>query len=305
MNKRTVIVTGASSGSGRATARRLLKAGFEVYGGVRKQADADELQSEGIIPLLVDVADTASIEAAGVTMSEKLGDRGLYALVNNAGIGSSAPLEFQPQRELRGVFEVNVFGLMAMTQTMLPLIRKAGGRVVNIGSIGDRFTLPFGGALCASKSAVRSFTEALRLELHPFGIHVVLIQPASISTPAVTKFNDEAAARFASMPAEAEEQYGDLYRNFVRRASVAEKAGSPPTVVADAVCAALTDRTPKARYLVGKGNVLLSVLPAVLPDRVLDAAKFLLLGLPLAFGARAAYVALKERDEKRKQPAAH
>jgi NAD(P)-dependent dehydrogenase (short-subunit alcohol dehydrogenase family) len=199
----------------------------------------------------------------------------------------SCPLEFQPIEELQKVFQVNVFGVVAVTQAMLPMIRRAQGRVVNIGSIGDRFTVPFGGALCSSKAAVRSLTEALRLELHPFGIHVALVQPTSIATPAVTKFKDEAEARLRTLPPVASELYGDLYRGFIQRAVEEESKGSPPEVVAEAVYEALSEQRPRTRYPVGKGRTLMSILPAVVPDRAFDFIKLLLFGMPVAFGALA------------------
>lgn len=306
MKNRAVVVTGASSGIGRATALRLARAGFRVFAGVRKAADGQSLMQQGegrIEPLVVDVTVESSVDSAADYLTRALRGEGLYALVNNAGIGSSGPLEFQTQEELRQVFDVNVFGAVAMTQALLPLIRLARGRIVNIGSIGDRFTVPFGGALCASKSAIRSLTEALRLEVHQFGVHVALVQPTSISTPAVTKFGDEARARIDALPADAALLYGDSYRAFVKRAMAEEKHGSPPEVVADAVHRALTDRTPRTRYLAGKHKTLMSLLPAVVPDRALDVMRLLLFGMPLAFGAKAAISAVRSRQRDKKAPA--
>lgn len=280
---KNVLITGASSGIGRAAALNLARSGYRVFAGVRSNSDGEALREEEprVLPILLDVTDKDSISRA----YRQLEYEKLHALVNNAGIGSSAPLEFQELSEIERVFAINVFGLLAVTQKFLPLIRKGQGRVINVGSIGDRFTVPFGGALCASKAAVRSLSEALRLELHPFGIHVVLIQPASVATPAVRKFAEEARSKLASLPPQAEELYGKMYRSFTEHATREESSGSSPDVIAEAIYQAVSASWPRTRYLAGKRATLLSVLPAVLPDRVLDGAKLLLLGLPLAFGA--------------------
>jgi NAD(P)-dependent dehydrogenase (short-subunit alcohol dehydrogenase family) len=298
--ERQVVVTGAASGIGRATALALARGGFGVYAGVRKAADAEALEKLGegrIKGLVIDVTDRASIAAATQRLEAELGGRGLHGLVNNAGIGSSCPLEFQPLDEFRKVYDVNVFGLVAVTQAMLGLIRQGQGRIVNIGSVGDRFTVPFGAALCSSKAAVRSVTEALRMELHPFGIHVCLIQPTSIATPAVTRFKDEAEARLASLPEEALALYGRQYRTFVKRAVEEERRGSAPDVVAHAVYEALTERVPATRRLAGKGRAVFAFLTHFVPDRPLDFLRFVLLGLPLGFGAMAAHRAAKKARE--------
>lgn len=294
---RSVVVTGASSGIGHATAQYLARRGYVVYAGVRKQSDADRLAKESdgrIHGLLFDVADGPSILEAVKTLERQLGDDGLYGLVNNAGIGPAAPLEFQSEAEYRKVFEVNVFGLIAVTQAMLALIRRARGRIVNIGSVGDRFTVPFGGALCSSKSAVRSITEALRMELHPAGIHVCLIRPTSVSTPAVSKVLDHDP--LDDLPTPARDIYGDMMKSFNRRVKESEASGSPPEVVAMAVWRALSDRRPHTVYTAGVNRTLMSLLPAVLPDRALDAMRLLLFGLPLAFGAHALRKAVRKND---------
>ncbi len=271
-----VLITGASSGIGRASAVMLAQHGYRVFAGVRKLPDASGLDAT---PVLLEVTDRDSVRAAVRFVEERT--EGLHALVNNAGIGSSGPLEFQELSEIERVFAVNVFGLIAVTQAFLPLIRAGEGRVVNIGSIGDRFSLPFGGALCSSKAAVRSLTESLRLELHPHGIHVVLIQPASVSTPAVDKFADEARDKLSG---QALELYGTAFKSFIARGLAEEKAGSPPEVIADAVFEAVSATRPRTRYLAGKKAQVLAAIP-YLPDRWQDALKLLALGFPLAFGA--------------------
>jgi len=182
-----VVVTGASSGIGRATALRLAQAGWHVYAGVRRPEDGQVLARAGtgaLTPLRLDVTDAEQISAAVDTIDDHVGAAGLNGLIDNAGIGVAWPLELVPLQALRRQFEVNVFGQIAVTQAFLPLLRQGVGRIV-IGSIGDRITLPFAGPLAASKCAIGSLTDALRQELVPWGIRVVLLALASIHSDAV------------------------------------------------------------------------------------------------------------------------
>ena len=283
-------MTGASSGIGRATALRLVQEGFDVFAGVRKPSDGAALRREAgdrLLPVEIEVTDERTIDDALTVLREQVGDRGLDGLVNNAGIGLSMPIEYLPLDQLRHQFEVNVFGQVAVTQAFLPLIRQARGRIVNIGSVGSHLTIPFGGPLCASKYAFASLNDALRLELHPFGIHVCMVEPGAIRTPAVDKTLGDVEAAIDRMPAEGAARYGELFRTFTRRAINREQHGSSPDVVADAVHRALTDRHPQARYPVGKDARLLSTLPRILPDGMLDRIRFRLFGIPSKFGASA------------------
>ena len=278
----TVVVTGASSGIGRACALKLVQAGFHVYAGVRQETDAASLLVEAperLTPLFLDVGKAASIQAAAQRLTQELGATGLAGLVNNAGIGIAGPVECTPLEALRHQFEINVFGQIAVTQALLPLLRQGRGRIVNIGSIGDRIVVPFGGALCGSKSAFAALTHALRLELRASGMHVSLVEPASIATPAVDKVQADANALVDGMsPAHAHLYAHDL-REFARRAMQRERNGSPPDVVGHAVLQALTARRPRARYLVGKDARMMASMSWLLPDRVLDAVRVKLFGL--------------------------
>lgn len=181
--RRHVLVTGASSGIGQATAIRLAGAGDHVFATVRSQADADEFNQSGVTPVTMDVTNMHQIQAVFDTISDHTTT--LNTLINNAGIGLTAPLEFVPLGSLRQVYEVNVIGQVAVIQAMLPLLRAASGVIVMIGTVGDRIQIPFGGPLASSKQAIRSLSGTLRLELEPWGIHVVLVQPGSIHTPAI------------------------------------------------------------------------------------------------------------------------
>ncbi len=257
---------------------------------MRKASDAESLRSEGVelLPLMIDVTDAASIERATAEVATALDGRGLAGLVNNAGVGVAVPVEYVGLDVLRSSFEVNVFGQIAVTQAFLPLVRAAKGRIVNIGSVGDRLTIPFGGVLCGSKSAFASLSDALRLELHAFGIHVALIEPASIDTPAAEKTLGDMERTISGLPAEGAARYGAMLRVFAERAYRREKAGTSPDVVAQTVEHALLDARPSARYLVGKGSTTLAMLARFMPTRLLDGARLRLFGLPKALGVPSA-----------------
>ena len=185
------LVTGASSGIGRATALRLAAAGQHVYAGVRTEADAAALAQAAagweLTPVILDVTDPVQIAAAATTVTDHVGPAGLDGLVNNAGIGVAAPTELLPLDTFRRLLEINVVGQLAVTQTFLPLLRAARGRIVVISTIGVRFRPPFAGPLDATKAALAELAHALRQELAPWGIRVILIEPASIASAAADK----------------------------------------------------------------------------------------------------------------------
>src|SRR5215207_4053241 len=282
--RRAVVVTGASSGIGRACALKLARSEFHVFAGVRKDEDAEALEyaapEASLTPLFLDVTDSGLIASVAETVAEAVGEAGLVGLVNNAGVGEAWPLEFVPLDEFRRQFEVNVFGHLAVTQAFLPLIRAATGRIVNIGSVGGRITMPFGGTLSAPRHALVAVNDALRMELYPWGIHVALIEGGSISTRAVDKLEAGAKATMDELPVAGRDRYGDAYRTAVARAVARTRAGSPPEVVAEVVLHAMTAKNPKARYPVGTGSRLQSTLARVLPDRLLDQMLLRTLGLP-------------------------
>ncbi|SUA72767.1 Cyclopentanol dehydrogenase [Nocardia otitidiscaviarum] len=269
---KTVLVTGASTGIGRTTALLLAREGCTVYAGVRKEADGEAL-GPTVTPLLLDVTDAGQIADA----AERIGR--LDALVNNAGIGVTGPLEFVSLDALRLQYEVNVFGQVAVTQAMLPKLRATRGRVVTVGSVGSWITLPFGGPLCSSKHAIRSLNDALRMEVAPYGVTAVLIEPGSIHTAAVDKLEDEVDPRLAAIGEEGRRLYGAAYRSMTAASLREERAGSSPDVVAQAILHAVTARRPRVRYPVGKKSRLMGTLGRVLPQRTLDALRLRALGL--------------------------
>jgi NAD(P)-dependent dehydrogenase (short-subunit alcohol dehydrogenase family) len=268
-----IVVTGTSSGIGRATALRLAAGGHHVYAGVRRPTDAPSppaASSGEITPLPLDVTDPAQISAAADTVAGHTGTAGLTGLVNNAGIGVFGPLELIPVDEVRRLLEVNVTGQLAVTQALLPLLRRARGRIVLIGSIGARFTPPFVGPLAASKSALATLGEALRQELAPWDIRVVLVEPASVRTEAVGKLERDARQLLNQATPTGRALYQDAFRRLVATFAAQHDQGSPPEAAAEAVNHALTTPQPRAHYLVGKNSRRMAILATALPTPVLD-----------------------------------
>jgi NAD(P)-dependent dehydrogenase (short-subunit alcohol dehydrogenase family) len=280
--ERSALVTGASSGIGRATVAELVRGGVLVFAAVRKPKDAERLRAdfgERVVPVELDVTDEGAIAEAAALVGARVGERGLDGLVNNAGIGVSAPVESLPVDLLREQFEVNVFGQIAVIQAFLPLVRRAHGRIINVGSVGGHLTIPFGGPLCASKAAFRLLNDALRLELHPFGIPVVMIEPGGIKTPAVDKTLGDADGVLQRLLPGGAARYGAMLREFMRRAYAREQRGSPPEMVARAIHRALTDAHPHARTFVGKDARRLMLASRLLPDALLDRIRMRLFGV--------------------------
>jgi NAD(P)-dependent dehydrogenase (short-subunit alcohol dehydrogenase family) len=266
---RSVLVTGASSGIGLASAVRLQAAGWRVHGGVRTEDDAAALRERGIEPVELDVTDAAQIAAAAETVGAEL-----HGLVDNAGIAIAAPLELVPLDELRHQLEVNVVGQIAVLQAVLPALQRARGRVVLMGSIGGRSALPFLGPYAASKHALEAVADSLRIELRPLGVSVSIVEPGSIATPIWRKgaeHADELSERFDDRRAA---QYASAVARF-REVALSRGPGADPDAVAKAVEHALTAARPKARYLVGRDAHLrawIERLPTRLRDRVLAKA---------------------------------
>jgi NAD(P)-dependent dehydrogenase (short-subunit alcohol dehydrogenase family) len=267
---------------GLAIALRLARYGFHVFATVRRPEDGQALQAVTvgqITPLLMDVTRQDQIALAGQLVGEHVGRRGLDALINNAGVGLAWPLELVPLDRFRAQFEVNVDGQLAVTQVFLPLVRLATGRIVMIGSIADRITPPFIGPLAASKHALLALTEALRLELAPWNIRVVLIEPGNIRTEAGAKFERDASAALQQFEPGARALYAEAYQAMTSRFAARHERGSDPQVVAAAVLTALEAPRPRARYLVGKDAHLFAVV-SKLPPFLLDALRRRIFGLP-------------------------
>jgi NAD(P)-dependent dehydrogenase (short-subunit alcohol dehydrogenase family) len=286
---KSVVITGASSGIGRASVFQMSQAGWQVFATVRKPADGDRLLAEckqGVSPIIMDVEDGSSITAAAAQVAAQCAP-GLSGLVNVAGIGMVQPVEYASRRDLQRIFDINFFGQIEVTQAFLPLIRKVRGRILNVTSVGAHIAIPFGGLLNASKSAFGILSDTLRLELHPFGIRVITIEPGAIATPAVEKTLGNVGQVIANLPEDGQARYGDMLQAVTRRGYEREMKGSAPDVVARAIHHALTAPRPKIRYRVGKDAKFLATLPRVLPDSLLDTLRFRALGLPVKFGVLA------------------
>ncbi len=272
MPSSTILITGASTGIGEACARYLAERGHQVFAGVRKQADAERLQVNiptNLTPVFIDVTDTETIARAVEIVTEAVGDGGLNALVNNAGIAVTAPLEFVPLADVERQLAINVTGQIAVTQAFLPLIRTARGRIINMGSIGGRSALPFVGAYNASKFALEAITDTLRLELRPWGIAVIIIEPGTIATPIWDKGVSEVDDVTAQFPQHAQDLYGAAMRRMRRMFEGAGRRGIPPEQVAAAVDHAIRATRPKNRYVVGS-DARQRVWLERLPDRLRD-----------------------------------
>jgi len=276
-----VVITGASTGIGEATAVCLAENGFTVFAGYRKDADGEALGAQslaGIRPLRIDVTSAESIAAAVAEVGAEVGDAGLAGLMNNAGISGGGPLEFTSLEEIRAMFEVNVFGLIATTQAFMPLVRVGHGRVICTGSISGRTAVPFVAPYSMTKAAVQSLCHALRVELRPWDIPVVCIEPGSIATPIWQKGLDEIDARLNAMPALARQYYGELIPKLRQVTARSASMGIPPEKVGRVALRALTAKRPRTRYLVGMDSRAQSLLGRM-PDRVRDEVFSRLLGI--------------------------
>jgi NAD(P)-dependent dehydrogenase (short-subunit alcohol dehydrogenase family) len=250
---------------------------------------AGETAAGPLTPLLLDVTDAAQITVAAQTIAEHVGDAGLAGLVNNAGIGVFGPLELIAIEQFRRQLDVNVTGQLAITQVFLPLLRQARGRIVMIGSIGDRFTPPFIGPLAASKSTLATLSTALRQELAPWDIRVVLVEPGSIRSDAVGKLDADARQVMSQASPEGRAMYHDAFLHLVGFFSALHHKGSPPDEVARTVERALTTARPRTRYLAGKNARKMALAAALLPPAVQDGLRRRLAHQP----ARASQVAQK------------
>ncbi len=270
---KSVVITGASTGIGAACALHLDKQGLRVFAGVRRQADADALKAKAssrLVAIALDVADSLSVSTAASAVAGAVGDAGLDGLVNNAGVVVTGPVEFLPLPELRRQLEINVVGQVAVTQAFLPLIRAARGRIINMGSIAGRLATPFSSAYGASKFALEALTDALRLELAPWGISVSIIEPGAVATPIWEKGAKSGAAMLAAAPPEALVLYAEALEAFKKTSEHAAKHAVDPIEVARVVEHALTAARPKTRYVVGRRAKIGAAMALLVPDRMRD-----------------------------------
>jgi NAD(P)-dependent dehydrogenase (short-subunit alcohol dehydrogenase family) len=286
----TVLITGASTGIGQATALRLARSGWTVLAGVRSTADGDRLAGEApsgtIEPIALDVTDLEQIRLAAARVSE-LGGEGesspgrLDALVNNAGIGFGGPLELIHPDDLRKQFDVNVLGQISVTQALLPALRaartppgtphaggQAGGRIVFVSSVGGRVAMAFTAPYAASKHAIEAIGDALRVELRSSHVQVALIEPGSVATPIWDKSRELADG--VTIPDSLQAVYGHVPQAMDKVLQDTAKRGVPPEQVAETIERALTSPKMKSRYLVGRDARAMVAIRRLLPDHVFD-----------------------------------
>jgi NAD(P)-dependent dehydrogenase (short-subunit alcohol dehydrogenase family) len=282
-----VLVTGASTGIGRATVDTLVRQGALVWAGVRREEDAASLEDAHpgrVTALRFDITDEQAVASAAAQVRA---GGALHGLVNNAGVALPAPLEFMPLTEFRRQLEINLVGQLAVTQAVLPALRAAAEastqaardgipegagkppapRIVMIGSIGDRIAGPMIGAYHAAKFGLAGLTGSLRAELAPAGIEVVLIEPGAIATPIWSRGGAAAEALLSKLPAEAMQRYAPQARAARDQAARAARDGLPPSAVAEVIARALTTSRPRPRYLVGRDARIAAAL-TYLPDRL-------------------------------------
>jgi NADP-dependent 3-hydroxy acid dehydrogenase YdfG len=262
---RTVLITGASSGIGKATAHLLLSQGWKVIAAARTTEAMSDLRESGAEVLPLDISDIRSRQRLATQIHQKFG--ALDALVNNAGFGEVGPIETMPIQTAQNLFDVNVFGLIGLTQLLLPEMRKRGkGTVINLSSIAGRFVTPGAGWYGASKFAVEALSDALRLEFHQFGIKVVIIEPGLIAT------HFETVAGQSMADAQRDPAWAPMMEKVEENWQKGFERASPADVVAETIQKALNARTPKARYRCGhraESAVIQRLLPTNLWDAIL------------------------------------
>jgi NAD(P)-dependent dehydrogenase (short-subunit alcohol dehydrogenase family) len=277
---RSVLLTGASTGIGRATALRLDADGWRVFAGVREAADADSLRkaaSASLRPVFLDVTDPEQVAAAAERIEDEA-DARLDGLVNNAGVAIPGPLETIPLEDFRRQLEVNLVAYVAMTQALLPFIRRAEGRVVFISSIGGRIAFPFAGAYHAAKFGTEAIGDVFRQELRPWGLKVSIVEPGSIDTPIWERGQRKATEIEAKAP-KTDLLYGNAIEKFRKVIEDTAERGIPPEKVAKAIAHALESKRPKSRYLVGLDAKLQARLKPLIPTLIFDKIVARTLGL--------------------------
>jgi NAD(P)-dependent dehydrogenase (short-subunit alcohol dehydrogenase family) len=278
---RAVLITGASTGIGRATAMRLDAAGWRVFAGVRKQVDAESLRaagSERLEPLLLDITDAEQIEAAATRIGAAV-PVGLDGLVNNAGVAIPGPLETLPLQDFRRQVDVSLTAQVAVTKAMLPLIRQAGGRIVFISSIGGRIAFPLNGAYHAAKFGVEAVGDVFRQELRPWGISVSIVEPGSIDTPIWERGSRNAEEIEARSHPDQDTLYGEAIASFRKVVQDLAERGIPPEKVAKAIEHALSAGRPRSRYLVGIDAKVQARVKPLIPTPIWDRIVARMMGL--------------------------
>ncbi|MFF2502994.1 SDR family NAD(P)-dependent oxidoreductase [Streptomyces sp. NPDC058067] len=266
--QRLVVVTGASTGMGAAAARELARQGFHVLAGVRRDRDADAIRSTRIEPVILDITEPEQVAALAARVADD--PRPLRALVNNAGIQVNAPVEALPMAEWRQVFEVNLFGHIAVTQALLPALLRSRGRVINISSVGGKLAMATYGAYAGAKFALEAVSDALRREVERLGVQVIVVEPGGVRTEMAARGIATANHLAARMTPEHEERYADLIQANNKLMATGTASGLTADAAARVIARAVTIRRPRPRYTAGRDAALVTRLTRLLPDRTLD-----------------------------------
>ncbi|MGO8769502.1 MAG: SDR family NAD(P)-dependent oxidoreductase [Mycobacterium sp.] len=265
-----VVVSGASTGMGAATAKELARNGFHVLAGVRRDVDADALRADGIEPHILDITVDSDVAAIADRVSRDPLGRPLRALVNNAGISVNAPVETLPIAQWRQVFEVNLFGHVIITQALLPALRRSAGTVVNISSVGGKVALPTYGAYAGSKFALEAVSDSLRREVSGLGVKVVVVEPGAVKTKMLERGVANADRLKAGMTTDQLKRYGDLVAAISEQAWSFGRDGVSAESAAKVIARAAAAPRPRTRYTVGRDAAILVRLARVLSDRFFD-----------------------------------
>lgn len=266
-----VIVTGASTGIGAATAREMARRGFHVLAGVRRDADADAIRGQGIEPLILDITHAEDIAALTARVHGDSHGRKVRALVNNAAVQANVPIEAFAIDEWRRMFEVNLFGHVAVTQALLPDLIENKGRVVNISSVGGKVAMASYGPYAATKFALEAVSDSLRRELAPSGVEVVVVEPGAVRTEMLGRALATADQIIATMTPQQAERYGALVQAVNAQAVSSTASGVPAEAAALVIAKAITAGRPRTRYTVGREAAMVR-LARFIPDRALDRA---------------------------------
>lgn len=268
MSPDQVVVTGASTGIGAATARELACRGFHVLAGVRRAQDADALRGPGVEPVILDITEPAHV----AELADRAGSRpgALRAVVNNAGISINAPVEALALDEWRRLYEVNLFGHVAVTQALLPELLRHSGRVVNVSSVGGKVAMATYGPYAGTKFALEAVSDALRRELAPLGVRVVVVEPGGVRTEMGERGMATTRELAAAMSPEHRERYGRLVQAIVSQTAAGTSGGVPAAEAARVIAKAVTAEKPRTRYPIGRDAALITRLARILPDRALD-----------------------------------
>lgn len=272
-SSKNIFISGAARGIGKACALLLDGLGYRVFAGVRREQDAAELKSKtssSLTPVIMEITDTDSINLGARQIGTEVGSGGLYGLVNNAGIVVAGPLEFIPLDLVRRQFEVNFIGHLAVTQALMPLLRKGGGRVINISSKEGIVSMPYIGPYCASKFALEAFSNSLRMELKPWNMPVSVIEPGTIATEIIQRSIADAEECIRNLPKHANDMYESCFNKARQASDRIASAAIPVESVARIVAKALADKKPRTRYTVGIDARALAILARLLPDWMLD-----------------------------------